>query len=53
MTTKTATKFLCDLLRYKDNRMTKKELNAAWAGHKWSSEGLAAWARFYWMENVK
>jgi hypothetical protein len=50
---KTATDFLTDLLRYKDNRMTKAEITKRWKGHSWSTEGLTKWARFYWMENVK
>ena len=50
---KTATDYLTDLLRYKDSKMTKTELNERWKVHRWSTEGLADWARFYWLENVR
>jgi len=53
MTTKTATDFLIDIIRYKDNRMTKAEITKRWTGHKWSTQGLTDWSRFYWLENVK
>ena len=50
---KTATDLLCDLIRYKDGRMTKAEITARWKGQQWSSAEMTAWSRWQWKEVVK
>jgi hypothetical protein len=47
----TATDFLTDLLRYKDNRMTKAEITKRWKGQQWSNPELRAWALWNWRES--
>jgi len=50
---KTATDLLCDLIRYKDGRMTREQIAARWKGQQWSTQGLRDWARWVWKESVK
>ena len=47
---KTATDLLCDLIRYKDGRMTREQMKTAWQGHKWPTDTLRAWALWCWKD---
>jgi len=50
---RTATDLMTDLARIQATPSLKGKIAAKWAGHKWSSDEMTAWARWAWQQGVR